>query len=179
MSDAVATDGVFAVVPSYGHAPFVARALRSIFRQRQPPSRLLVIDDGSPDDSARIIAATLTECPFPCEFIVHDRNRGLCATLNEALTHCDAPFFCLPWLGRPVVAGLSGNAHGHAPGAARGGTGLRSRLHHQRRRRHRGRYPLVGALHGRRRARHAAARWCADERHGALPHSGPGAVWVG
>ncbi|MFQ3590997.1 MAG: glycosyltransferase family A protein [Chloracidobacterium sp.] len=80
-------------MPSYGHAPFVARALRSIFRQRQPPSRLLVIDDGSPDDSARIIAATLTECPFPCEFIVHDRNRGLCATLNEALTHCDAPFF--------------------------------------------------------------------------------------
>ncbi|MCS7078672.1 MAG: glycosyltransferase family 2 protein [Chloracidobacterium sp.] len=85
--------GVFVVVPSYGHARFVARTLRSIFRQTQPPTKLLVIDDASPDDSARIIAETLAECPFPCELIVHAVNRGLCATLNEALGYCNAPYF--------------------------------------------------------------------------------------
>lgn len=90
---AASAAGVFVVVPSYGHARFVARTLRSIFRQTQPPTRLLVIDDASPDDSAHVIAETLAECPFPCEFIVHPVNRGLCATLNEALSRCDAPYF--------------------------------------------------------------------------------------
>ncbi|MGQ9896087.1 MAG: glycosyltransferase family 2 protein [Acidobacteriota bacterium] len=84
---------VFVVVPSYGHARFVAQTLRSIFQQACPPSKLLVIDDASPDDSPHIIAQTLADCPFPCELIVHETNRGLCATLNEALTYCDTPYF--------------------------------------------------------------------------------------
>jgi alpha-1,3-rhamnosyltransferase len=84
---------VFVVVPSYGHARFVARTLRSIFRQTQPPTKLLVIDDGSRDGSPHIIAQTLANCPFPCELIVHGTNRGLCATLNEALSYCNAPYF--------------------------------------------------------------------------------------
>ncbi len=84
---------VFVVVPSYRHARFVAQTLRSIFRQTRPPMKLLVIDDASPDDSPHIIARTLADCPFPCELIVHETNRGLCATLNEALACCDAPYF--------------------------------------------------------------------------------------
>ncbi len=90
---AASAGGVFVVVPSYGHARFVARTLRSIFHQTRPPSKLLVIDDASPDDSVRVIADTLAECPFPCELIVHPVNRGLCATLNEGLSYCDAPYF--------------------------------------------------------------------------------------
>lgn len=89
----MSTAPVFVAVPSYRHARFVARTLRSIFRQTQPPTKLLVIDDGSPDDSPHIIAQTLADCPFPCELIIHATNRGLCATLNEALAHCDAPYF--------------------------------------------------------------------------------------
>src|ERR1043166_8188227 len=75
---------VSVVVPSYNHAPFVAQTLRSIFRQTQPPAELLVIDDGSADDSARVAAETLKDCPVPCELIAR-ANRGLCATLNEGL----------------------------------------------------------------------------------------------
>ncbi|OYT73606.1 MAG: hypothetical protein CFK52_01415 [Chloracidobacterium sp. CP2_5A] len=93
MTAAAPADSVFVAVPSFGHARFVAQTLRSIFRQTRPPAKLLVIDDASPDDSARVIAETLTDCPFPCELVVHAVNRGLCATLNEALSHCDAPHF--------------------------------------------------------------------------------------
>lgn len=83
---------VTAVVPSYNHAAFVERALRSIFRQTRAPDRLLVIDDGSTDSSPRIIERTLEESPVPCEFIARE-NRGLCATLNEALALTTTRYF--------------------------------------------------------------------------------------
>src|SRR5436305_5056503 len=60
---------VSVVVPSYNHAPFVAAALRSVFRQTLRPAELLVIDDGSADGSARAAGEALKDCPFPCELI--------------------------------------------------------------------------------------------------------------
>jgi alpha-1,3-rhamnosyltransferase len=79
-------------VPSYNHAPFVGETLRSIFRQTLAPRELLVIDDGSTDDSARQIARVLEESPFPSELIVRG-NRGLCATLNEGLARTRGRYF--------------------------------------------------------------------------------------
>ena len=86
------TTRVSVVVPSYNHAPFVQAALRSIFRQSLQPHELLVIDDGSTDDSPQIIERALHECPFACELIVRG-NRGLCATLNEGLARTSGDYF--------------------------------------------------------------------------------------
>jgi alpha-1,3-rhamnosyltransferase len=79
-------------VPSYNHAPFVERCLQSIKRQSAAPSELLVIDDCSKDESVRIIARVLQDCPFPCELIAN-RKQGLCATLNEALAKTHGDYF--------------------------------------------------------------------------------------
>src|SRR4028119_2164690 len=76
---------VFAFVPSYNHAPFVEKCLRSIIDQTLKPKKLLVIDDGSKDDSPKIIERVLNDCPFDAEFIARE-NRGLSATLNEAFS---------------------------------------------------------------------------------------------
>jgi len=73
------------LVPSYNHAPFIERTLRSIFAQKFQPKKLIVIDDGSKDESAQIIKRVLLDCPFENEFIVRE-NRGLCATLNEGFS---------------------------------------------------------------------------------------------
>lgn len=83
---------VSVVVPSYDHAPFVERTLRSIFGQTHAPRELLVIDDGSRDGSARVVERVLRECPFPCELIARE-NRGLCATLNEGLARTAGRYF--------------------------------------------------------------------------------------
>lgn len=72
------------LVPSYNHARYVAATLRSIVRQTHAPAELLVIDDGSRDDSPRVIEEVLKDSIVPCELIVR-ANRGLCATLNEGL----------------------------------------------------------------------------------------------
>lgn len=83
---------VFAFVPSYNHAPFVETCLRSIIAQTHAPAKLLVIDDGSKDDSPRVIERVLNDCPFDSELIVRP-NRGLCYTLNEGFSHSFGKYF--------------------------------------------------------------------------------------
>ena len=83
---------VSVVVPSFNHAKFIGATLRSIMRQTLWPANLLVIDDGSSDDSPAIIERMLNECPFSCEFIARD-NRGLCATLNEGFERTGGDYF--------------------------------------------------------------------------------------
>ncbi len=83
---------VFVMVPSYNHAPFIARCLSSIIEQTVRPKKLLVIDDGSADGSAEIIARILDTCPFDAELIVRE-NRGLCRILNQGLALSDNKYF--------------------------------------------------------------------------------------
>ncbi|MCA1816338.1 MAG: glycosyltransferase family 2 protein, partial [Acidobacteria bacterium] len=74
---------------SFNHARFVERTLRSVFAQTHAPAHLVVIDDGSRDDSARVAGRALASCPFPCELVARE-NRGLAATLNEGLSRAAA-----------------------------------------------------------------------------------------
>lgn len=83
---------VFVFVPSYNHAKFIDKCLKSIINQTLPPSKLLVIDDGSKDDSAKVIERALKDCPFESELIVRE-NRGLCATLNQGLSLSYGKYF--------------------------------------------------------------------------------------
>ncbi|HTK38801.1 MAG TPA: glycosyltransferase family 2 protein [Pyrinomonadaceae bacterium] len=83
---------IFVVVPSYNHAPFVEQCLRSIFDQKLRPKKLLVIDDGSADNSAKIIETALKSCPFDCEMIVRE-NHGLSFTLNQGFALSDGKYF--------------------------------------------------------------------------------------
>ncbi len=80
------------VVPSYNHARFIERTLRSIFAQTAGIKKLLVIDDGSTDGSPSTIEKVLQESPFDAEFIARE-NRGLCATLNQGLSKTKGEFF--------------------------------------------------------------------------------------
>ncbi len=83
---------VTVVVPSYNHEPFIERTLRSVFAQTLPPKRLIVIDDGSKDESVKIIGKALKDCTFEHLFIQRE-NRGLSATLNQAFSLSDSEFF--------------------------------------------------------------------------------------
>ncbi len=83
---------VFTFVPSYNHAPFIEKCLKSIINQTLKPKKLLVIDDGSKDDSPKIIENVLKDCSFDAELIVRE-NRGLCATLNEGFAKSSGEYF--------------------------------------------------------------------------------------
>lgn len=93
---------VSVLIPSYNHAPFVERTLRSVFAQSLKPKKLIVIDDGSKDESAEIIRKVLRECPFENEFIERE-NRGLCRTLNEGFARAGADSEYFAYLGSDDV----------------------------------------------------------------------------
>ena len=66
-------------IPAYNVARFLPRCIESLLSQTLPPAEILVIDDGSTDDSAEIAArySAIT-------LIRHERNRGLAAARNTA-----------------------------------------------------------------------------------------------
>lgn len=92
MKNNIHNSEVFVFVPSYNHAPFIEKCLKSIINQTLPPQKLLVIDDGSKDDSPKIIERVLRDFPFEAELIVRE-NRGLCQTLNEGFAKSSGDYF--------------------------------------------------------------------------------------
>ena len=74
------------IVPAHNHAAFVETAFASIVAQTYPQIELIVIDDGSGDDTAQMIARSLARLrrPMRVEFHVQE-NRGLGPTLVRAL----------------------------------------------------------------------------------------------
>jgi glycosyltransferase involved in cell wall biosynthesis len=75
---------VTVIVPSYNHGRFIAQCLESIYCQTWKSIELIIIDDGSTDDSVERIRQLLLACPFPHQFITRE-NRGAAHTINEAV----------------------------------------------------------------------------------------------
>lgn len=75
---------VSVVVASYNHARYVEEAIRSVLDQTVAPYELIVIDDGSSDDSVRRIEPLLRDSPFRSELVVR-ANKGASTTFNEAI----------------------------------------------------------------------------------------------
>jgi glycosyltransferase involved in cell wall biosynthesis len=75
---------VSVIVPSYNHARYIGRALKSVFAQSYRNLELIIIDDGSKDGSVEVIRSLLVECPIPHQFIARE-NRGSVATVLQGL----------------------------------------------------------------------------------------------
>ncbi len=56
MPDSVATAPVSVVTPAYNHADHILTSLHSVLDQEAPPREVIVVDDGSPDDTAERVA---------------------------------------------------------------------------------------------------------------------------
>lgn len=82
------------VVPCYNHEDYVQECLQSIIDQVYHNIELIVIDDGSKDSSVKRIQEMVPACQQRFKrFEFRNRsNKGLCATLNEALEWCEGEF---------------------------------------------------------------------------------------
>ena len=68
------------VVPSYNHASFIEKCINSILTQDYDNYELIVIDDGSTDNSDEILSRLHKKYGFYLEF---NKNQGLAKTLNR------------------------------------------------------------------------------------------------
>jgi len=74
------------IVTSYNHARFILETLESVKAQTYRNTELIIVDDCSSDDSVAIIERWLHENKVQCTLIPHQKNQGICKSLNEALT---------------------------------------------------------------------------------------------
>ncbi len=76
--DAVPKVSVY--IPAYNVGEFLSRSIESLLAQTSPPDEILVIDDGSQDNSAEIAAGYKS-----VKLIRHAANKGLATTRNTAM----------------------------------------------------------------------------------------------
>lgn len=70
------------IIPTYNRAHFVADAIRSVLAQNYPHKQLIVVDDGSTDDTRRIVSE-FAEVEYH-----YQANRGQAAARNAGLRQC-------------------------------------------------------------------------------------------
>jgi cellulose synthase/poly-beta-1,6-N-acetylglucosamine synthase-like glycosyltransferase/peptidoglycan/xylan/chitin deacetylase (PgdA/CDA1 family) len=75
------------VVPAYNEAAGIAAALRSLAASLYPSFEVLVVDDGSTDDTAAIVYAVIEEDGLTNVQLIRRVNGGKAAALNTGIEH--------------------------------------------------------------------------------------------
>lgn len=68
------------IIPTYNRAHLLPRALDSILNQTRVPEEVIVVDDGSNDDSAALIQSNYPEVMY-----IRQSNRGVSAARNRGI----------------------------------------------------------------------------------------------
>ena len=80
---------VSVLMPTFNQAPFICSALKSLLDQTMTQWELVIVDDGSSDNTHKLVKAYLSDSRFHYHRL--DSNQGLGAALNHALTYATAP----------------------------------------------------------------------------------------
>lgn len=78
---------VSVIIPSYNYAHFLAETLRSVLSQSLADTEIIVVDDGSTDNTAEIVERFGGKVTY-----VHQENAGLPAARNTGLRHAQGAF---------------------------------------------------------------------------------------
>lgn len=91
------------IIPLYNKAPYVRKALESVLSQTFRDFELIVVDDGSTDESMAIAQSVLDGCDLPHRLIHQDnagvstaRNNGVAAAQGDFVSFLDADDWWAP-----------------------------------------------------------------------------------
>jgi len=76
---------VTVIIPSFNRAKTLARALHSVINQTHPANHIIVVDDGSTDNTAALI-----KNQFPQVEHIYQTNQGVSAARNTGIRHTRA-----------------------------------------------------------------------------------------
>lgn len=85
---------VSVLMPAYNHGKYVAEAIRSVIAQDWRRIELIVVDDGSRDDTWEVLQSLRSACEarFERTVMLHQENRGTCATLGRLFAEARGEF---------------------------------------------------------------------------------------
>ena len=115
-------------LPCYNAAPFLDRVLPAVMAQTYPITEVLVIDDGSRDDTAALAQRHAIGARYPLRVIRQPRNLGLAVARNTAIRACTTEFLAaldsdvlpapdwLEQLAAELTSGIPGDISGGVSG---------------------------------------------------------------
>lgn len=96
------------VIPVYNIRDYVERCVRSVLAQPDVPLEVLIVDDGSTDDSGAVCDALAAEDSRVT--VIHKPNGGLSDARNYGLCHAQGEYILFmdgdDWLAENVCPGL-------------------------------------------------------------------------
>ncbi|MBI2953254.1 MAG: glycosyltransferase [Chloroflexi bacterium] len=82
---------VSVLLPSYNRAPYVERAIRSALDQTYQDIEVIVVDDGSTDNTGEVVRH-ITD---PRVRYIYQENKGICGALNAAFHAANGPYIAI------------------------------------------------------------------------------------
>jgi len=92
VNDSRTTLPIAVVVPAFNHASFLAEAIESVLSQDPSPAELVVVDDGSDDESFEVARAALERSRGTRTRLVRQENAGAAVAINRGVSMTEAPF---------------------------------------------------------------------------------------
>lgn len=86
MKDAFKEHLLTVLIPNYNYGEYIGKAIDSVFAQDYPAIELVIVDDGSADDSVDVVQEKLNENNrlHRSKLIVLEKNRGKLGAINAA-----------------------------------------------------------------------------------------------
>ena len=78
------------IIPAYNYGRYLERAVRSVYAQRHGPIEVIVVDDGSTDETPEVIRKL--QAGFPNLRAIRQGNAGLSAARNTGIQAATQPF---------------------------------------------------------------------------------------
>jgi glycosyltransferase involved in cell wall biosynthesis len=78
---------VSVVIPTYNSARFIAQALKSVLAQTTRPAEIIVVDDGSTDDTPQVLEAFRPHVRY-----IRQQNQGVSAARNNGVASATGEF---------------------------------------------------------------------------------------
>ena len=86
-NSAASPPGVSVIIPAYNYAHYLPSAINSVLRQDYPVIEIIVVDDGSKDNCAEVVARYRDRVRY-----IHQENTGLSAARNTGIHVATHPF---------------------------------------------------------------------------------------
>src|SRR5260370_3879878 len=93
------------LIPSYTHGHVIGQQLEAVFSQSVVPYRIIILDDGSTDDSVQRIRQLIAG-RSNAELVCTTRNAGVIAAMNEGLRLASTEYISFAAADDLVLPGL-------------------------------------------------------------------------